>query len=89
VVSHAPLSVIVVPVPVATGDNGAWSRARPDFRRHKAQRPERWPPKQNIPRQLGRDDLRRRVEENREATRSRVEALNAAGRAFRAALRAA
>jgi hypothetical protein len=83
-VSYAPLSVILVPVPVATGDSGAWRRAKPDYRQHKAQRPEHWPPHRDIP-VVDREALRRRAEKMREETRPQVEALKAAGAAFRAA----
>jgi hypothetical protein len=70
----------------APGDRGAWKKFQPDFRSHKAVRPERWPPKQGIPPHPDRRVLQRRVEELHRAVRPQVEALLAAGRDFRAAL---
>jgi hypothetical protein len=78
-VTHAPRAVVVL-VPVGTGDNGAWGRAKPDYRRHKAVRKDApWPGKQSIP-SWDRNELLRRIEEVRRATRAQVEALKAAGR---------
>jgi hypothetical protein len=84
--THAPKPVVIF---VARGDNGAWRKSKPDYRRHKAQRKDPpWPPHREIP-TVDRDALRRRVEKMREETRAQVEALREAGRQFRAALRAA
>jgi hypothetical protein len=87
---NAPKAVIIL-VPVAPGDRGVWRRSKPEDRRgHKAVRPtEPWRPARSIPAQLDRDELRRRVEQFREGHRQQVEAVLAAGRDFRAALRAA
>jgi hypothetical protein len=75
---NAPRPVVVL-VPIASGDNGAWRRSRPDFRRHKAQRTEPHRPPQPIPeRDIQR--LRQLAEDFRRATRSQAEALLAAGR---------
>jgi hypothetical protein len=83
---NAPKPVIVlIEVP---GDRGVSRKVRPDYRRHKAQRPERWPPKQSIP-TWDKDELRRRVEFMREGHRRQAEALSAAGLALRVALWAA
>jgi hypothetical protein len=82
--------VVLVPVPVGTGDNGVHRRSKPDFRRHhRAVRPtdSPWRP-QPIP-QLDRDRLRHLVEQFRDAVRVQHEALLAQGRAMMAALRAA
>jgi hypothetical protein len=73
--THAPKPVVVF-VPVAIGDRRCWRRSKPEDRRaHKAVRPEHWPVRQGIPSQLGRDELRRRVQEFRDANRSRVEEM--------------
>jgi hypothetical protein len=74
-VTHAPLSVIVVPVPVAAGDRGVWKKFQPDYRRHKALRKDSpWPVKQSIP-GSDRNELRRRAQEWRDVNRSRAEAM--------------
>jgi hypothetical protein len=84
---NAPLSVIILPVPVGTGDNGVWKKAL--NRRHKAIRPtERWRPSERIP-QLDRDRLRRLVEQFRDAVRVQHEALLAAGRSMLQAMQVA
>jgi hypothetical protein len=57
---NAPRPVVVL-IPVASGDNGAWRRSKPQYRRHKAQRSEPWRPRENIP-QLDTDRPRRLAE---------------------------
>jgi hypothetical protein len=84
--TYAPKPVVIF---VATGDNGAWRKSKPDYRHQKAQRKDPpWPVKQSIP-SWDKDEFRRRVEEHLRTTKSQREALKAAGRDFRAALRAA
>jgi hypothetical protein len=77
---NAPLSVIIVPVPVAPGDRGVFKKF--DYRRQRAVRKDPpWPPKQSIPR-WDKDELRRLVEQMREGHRQQTEAVLAAGRAM-------
>jgi hypothetical protein len=86
---NAPLSVIVVPVPVGTGDKGCWRKATPhDRRHHRDVRSEQWRPQENIP-ERDPDRLRRLVDQMREAHRPQAEALLAQGRAMLSALKQA
>jgi hypothetical protein len=86
---NAPLSVIILPVPVGTGDNGVHRRAKPDYRHHKAQRTERWRPSERIPQPLDPDRLRQLAERFRRAVDLQHQALLAAGRSMLQAMQAA
>jgi hypothetical protein len=82
---NAPRSVVIF-VPVASGDNGAWRRARPDFRRHRTIRAEPHRRPQPIP-ERDVERLRRLAEQFRDAVRVRHEAVLEAGRALLSGLR--
>jgi hypothetical protein len=77
--THAPLQIVLVPYPAAGSPKEARRLAPPPYPQRKD---PPWPVKQAIPR-WDREALRRRVEELRRETRPQVEALKAAGLAFR------
>jgi hypothetical protein len=82
---NAPQTVVVF-VPVAQGDRGCWRRSKPEDRKpHKAVRKDPPWPRQGIPSQLGKDELRRRAQEWRETVRPQAEAMLTEARARLAA----
>jgi hypothetical protein len=77
------LNVSIILLPVAIGDRGCWRKVK-NARHHKIDRSTKpWSPRQ-VPPQPDTDELRRRVQQFREAVRVQHEALLSAGRAVMA-----